>query len=363
MRIVFLSYNYSPDIQSPQDWLERIKFYVGWCECLTKEHTVIRVDQINYEGSFTHNNVRYYCVDEGKKGNHFPGKLNLFVKGLRPDVVVVSSFQFPLQVILLRQVLGKKVRIIIQHHAEKPFTGVKKFIQWISSRMADAFLFTSYETGAEWVRKKNLHTLNKIHEIMEVSSIFYPIDKSIARNRTQISGSPVYLWVGRLNQNKDPLTAINAFFKFCDWQPEAKLFMIYHTAELATEIENLILSNPGKNPIVMVGQISHDELLYWFNSADFFISASHYEGSGTALCEAMSCGCIPLVTDIPPFRMICGNSALYYEPGNVDALLLKLLETVHLRVDEKKNLVLNRFKTELTFEVISTKFQQILDSL
>ena len=363
MRIVFLSYNYSPDIHSQQDWLERIKFYVGWSERLTKEHTVIRVDQINYEGSFTHNNVRYYCVDDGRKAKHFPGKLNLFVKRLRPDAVVVSSFQFPLQVILLRKILGKKVKIILQHHAEKPFTGLKKYIQWISSRKADAFLFTSYETGTEWVLKKNLHTLNKIHQIMEVSSTFYSIDKSIARERTQISGSPVYLWVGRLNRNKDPSTAIKAFIKFCDWQPDAKLFMIYHTAELAGEIEKLILSNSGKNNVIMVGQIPHNELLYWFNSVDFFISASHYEGSGTALCEAMSCGCIPLVTDIPPFRMISGNSALYYEPGNVDALVSILLETAHLKVDEKKNFVLNRFKTELTFEAISIKFQQILDSL
>ena len=50
MRIVFLSYHYSTDIRSPQEWLDRLKFYIGWSECLAKNHTVIRVDQINYVG-------------------------------------------------------------------------------------------------------------------------------------------------------------------------------------------------------------------------------------------------------------------------------------------------------------------------
>ena len=71
MRIVFLSYNYSPDIRSPQEWIERIKFYIGWSECLAKKHEVIRVDQINYEGNFIHNGIQYYCVDDGKKTELF----------------------------------------------------------------------------------------------------------------------------------------------------------------------------------------------------------------------------------------------------------------------------------------------------
>src|SRR6266436_8451064 len=131
MRIVFLSYNYSPDIRSPQEWLERIKFYTGWSECMTKEHTVIRVDQINYEGNFIHNCIQYHCVADRRKVNYFPRKLNRFVKDLKPDVVVVSSLCFPLQVIQLRNCLGNKVKIILQHHAEKPFIGIKRLIQKI----------------------------------------------------------------------------------------------------------------------------------------------------------------------------------------------------------------------------------------
>src|SRR6202035_2264339 len=151
MRIVFLSYNYSPDISSPQEWIERIKFYIGWSECLAKEHSVIRIDQINYQGNFIHNGIQYYCVNDGRKTNYFPRILNRFVKKLKPDVVVVSSFLFPLQVIQLRSCLGGKIKIILQHHAERPYSGIKKYIQRFASRRVDAFLFTSRETGTDWV--------------------------------------------------------------------------------------------------------------------------------------------------------------------------------------------------------------------
>ena len=363
MRVVFLSYNYSPDIHSPKEWLERIKFYIGWSECLATHHTVIRVDQINYEGTFINNGIQYYFVNDGKKINYFPRKLNRFVKDLNPDVVVVSSFLFPLQVIQLRNMLGKKAKIIIQHHAEKPFTGLKKYIRRFASSKADAFLFTSYHTGAGWVRNKNLDTIQKIYELVEVSSGFYPVERKIAREKTQVTGSPVFLWVGRLNQNKDPLTAVKAFLQFATRHPKSRLYMIYHTDELVAEIEKLLPKKPGNGPVVLIGKIPHNELLYWFNSADFFVSASHYEGSGTALCEAMSCGCIPIVSDIPSFRMISGHSGLLFEPGNVEALASALQQALHLDVEEKKNNALYRFRTELSFGAISAKFQELINSL
>jgi glycosyltransferase involved in cell wall biosynthesis len=361
MRIVFLSYNYSPDINSPEEWLKRLHFYIGWSECLAKNHTVIRIDQINYEGTFTHRGIEYRCVDDGKKINYFPRKLHRQVKDLKPDIIVVSSFRFPLQVIQLRRKLGNQVKIIIQHHAELPFTGLKRYLQRSAGKRANAFLFTAYETGAEWVRTKNLDTVRKIHELMEVSSLFYPIDKKIARDKTKVSGSPAFLWVSRLNQNKDPVTAVNAFLRFAERQPAAKLYMIYHTEELISEIRKLL--PPQNSPVLLIGKLDHNELLFWFNSADFYLSASHYESGGTALCEAMSCGCIPVVTNIPSFRTISGDAGLFFQPGNEEVLLSRLLQTTGFPADEKKQYAIDRFRTKLSFEAIADRFQEIADSL
>jgi glycosyltransferase involved in cell wall biosynthesis len=363
MRIVFVSYNYSPDIHSPEQWIERIRFYSGWLECLAKEHTVIRVDQINYTGQYTYNGVHYHFVDDGKKKNYFPRQLNRFVKSLHPDVVLVSSFLFPLQLIQLCNCLKKNVKIIVQHHAERPFMGIKKYLQRIAAKRVDAFLFTSEETGREWVKKGNLDNENKIKELMEVSSVFYPVGKNTAIEKTNITGNPVFLWVGRLNKNKDPLTAVKAFIRFADNHPSARLYMIYHTDELLPEINKLIPVDGAVYPVIMVGKIPHADLLYWFNSADYFLSASYYEGSGTALCEAMSCGCIPVVSDIPSFRMITGNTDLLFEPGNENALLETLERALELNKEENRIKSLLHFKNKLSFEAIAGRFQEIVASL
>jgi glycosyltransferase involved in cell wall biosynthesis len=364
MHFVFVSYNYSPDFTSPATWVTRIKFYVGSLEYLSKENTVTRVEQINYAGNYQHNGIQYYFTNFGRR-KYFPWKLNHFVKQLHPDIVFVSGLHFPLQVIQLRLILGKKVKIIAQHHAEKPFTGIKKRIQKMADRCINDYLFASHALGVDWVNKGNLASANKIYEVMEVSSLFYPVDKVYARSRTSVSGDPVFLWVGRLNENKDPINVVKAFLKFIETNQTARLYMIYHTDELLDHIKALLDSAGAKNKVTLVGQVAHDDLIYWFNSADFFVSGSHYEGSGTALCEAMSCGCVPIVTDIPSFRMITdnGNCGILYEAGNEAALRSALMQTKNTDLQAKQKLALAYFKSNLSFEAIAKKIVSIAASM
>jgi glycosyltransferase involved in cell wall biosynthesis len=141
--------------------------------------------------------------------------------------------------------------------------------------------------------------------------------------------------------------------------------MIYHTDELLDEIKSLISKHENKDAIMLIGKVEHDELLYWFNSADFIISCSHYEGSGTAVCEAMSCGCIPIVTDIFSFRMITdnGNCGLLYEAGNQAALLSALYQSLTLDIKTKRSRSLEYFKSKLSFRAIAEQIEEIALSL
>jgi hypothetical protein len=52
------------------------------------------------------------------------------------------------------------------------------------------------------------------------------------------------------------------------------------------------------------------------------VQASHAEGSGGALIDALACGTTPLVTDIPSFRKITGDGACgaLFPVGNAAAL-------------------------------------------
>jgi glycosyltransferase involved in cell wall biosynthesis len=104
--------------------------------------------------------------------------------------------------------------------------------------------------------------------------------------------------------------------------------------------------------------------LYWYNSVDFVMAGSHYEGSGTAVCEAMSCGCIPIITDIFSFRMMTdnGNIGMLYEPGNQAKLLAALQQTATLDISAEKEKVLAYFASTLSFEAIAGRIGAIAAS-
>jgi glycosyltransferase involved in cell wall biosynthesis len=364
MRIVSTSYVNTNSYDDPGKWLGRISFYTGILEELAKQHYIDSIEQINYSGKLIRNRVTYHFLDFKKQTLYFPLSLHRYIKKLEPDVVFVNGFVFPLQILQLRKALGKRIKIIVLHRAEKPFTGLKYYLQKIADRSVDAYLFVSDEFGQEWIKKGIIKTKEKIHEVMQSSSSFFPQSKDASRKSLGLTGDPVFLWVGRLDNNKDPVTVVRAFTKFLSFRPAARLYLIYQEDKLLSEIRNLI-SADNKDRIILVGKTEHQQLQRWYNAADYFISGSHYEGSGIAVCEAMSCGCIPILTNIISFRKMTGPNkcGVLYEAGNADHLLSILLKTNELTMEVERKKTLEQFKQELSFDAIAKKITKVINTI
>jgi glycosyltransferase involved in cell wall biosynthesis len=364
MKILSTSYTNTPGFNDPVQWLDRIDFYTGILEALAKDHEVESIEQISYTGELEREGVKYHFLDLKKSKNYFPQRLHGFIKKRKPDVVLVNGFIFPLQVMQLRMALGKAVKIIILHRGEKPCSGIKGSLQKMADQMINAYLFSSAEFGKVWIRAGNMSDQQKIHEVIQASSVFKPGNRTIARSELQVKGSPLFLWVGRLNENKDPRTVVKAFLKFLKLQPAAKLYMIYQTEELLPEIRSLLQQEEAPGAIALVGKVPHDELQNWYNAADFIISGSHHEGSGIGVCEAMSCGCVPVVTDIISFRAMTGNGkcGMRYEPGNEAGLLNALLQANEMDMEAERQRTLQQFNEELSFEAIAKKIKNVIKS-
>jgi glycosyltransferase involved in cell wall biosynthesis len=363
MKIISTSYSKTNEFTDPKKWLDKIGFYTGILEELAKGHEVISIERINYEGESDQNGVHYLFLKQKKKIILFPLRMHRLIKQLKPNVVFVNGFIFPFQIIQLWLKLDKAVKIIVLHRAEKPFKGAKRYLQKLADKCVDAYLFTSSEFGNEWKRNINV---KKIHEVIQASSVFHPMHKAEAIKIAHVKGSPVFLWVGRLDANKDPVIVVKAFIKYLSVQPLARLYMIYQTEELLPEIRNLIESDSkAMEGITLAGKIPHQQMQEWYSSADFIISSSHYEGSGISVCEAMSCGCIPVITEIISFRKMTGpgKCGLLYEPGNDKELLAALLKTKNMDIEKERANVLQQFKEELSFEAIARKIEQVIISL
>lgn len=365
MKLIFTSYAGVPEFDEPGLWLQRIEGYTGILESLTAMHEVTGIERINYEGEYAHKGVRYIFTRQNKKTVLFPRRIHGHIKQLRPDVVFINGFIFPLQLIQLRLQLGRKIKIIVINRSEKPGKGYRKLLQQMADRCVDAYLFTSHRFGYQWTDKGNIKDRKKIHEVFHGSSVFTPGDKQQAQKELGVSGSPVYLWVGRLNENKDPLTVIHAFSKFLQEHPSAILYMIYHETELLEAVRKAITENNMAGRVRLIGKVPHQALQAWFRAADFFISASHYEGGGIAVCEAMSCGCVPVVTAIDSFRLLTGEGeiGLLFQPGDEHSLLHALRQSLTLDIASASTKVLEQFNTHFSFNAIARKADVVIQSL
>ena len=78
--------------------------------------------------------------------------------------------------------------------------------------------------------------------------------------------------------------------------------------------------------------------------------------------EAMSCGAIPILTEIPSFIKMTDNGkwGLLYEAGNRDALHSLLLLTPSMDVESRSIKVQERFTREFSFQAIAAKIDAII---
>src|SRR5438309_2196882 len=91
-----------------------------------------------------------------KRRNNFwsiPFHTHKYIRQIDADLILVQGFIFPLQLILLRLTLSSKVKILVQHHGEQPFSGLKHFFQKLSGKYIDACLFTAQDNSIPWINK------------------------------------------------------------------------------------------------------------------------------------------------------------------------------------------------------------------
>ena len=69
------------------------------------------------------------------------------------------------------------------------------------------------------------------------------------------------------------------------------------------------------------GRADDKTLRRLYNTAAFYISSSLYEGFGLPLIEAKACGCKLVISDIPVYREVCGDDAVYFNPRSVDDIV------------------------------------------
>ncbi|HCN82245.1 MAG TPA: hypothetical protein DIT07_01305 [Sphingobacteriaceae bacterium] len=366
INLVDVIYYCHDDLKDPHEVIEKHKPGMGYLPFIKEDLNVSFIKHLDYEGIHTIDGVKYGFFKSNNKFWHIPFKTHRFIKRSNPDLIIVQGLIFPLQVIALKLALGNKCAIVVQHHGESPFKGLKIYLQKLADHFISGYLFTATGISQEWIDKGIIKDPDKCFEILPASTSLSKQEKDICKEKSGLNNNQNFIWVGRLNSNKDPFCVLTAFENYLNFNPDARLYMIYQTEELLNEIKDL-LSKKEKlsDSVQLVGKIPNSELQSWLSAADFYISASHKEGCGYALLEAMACGCIPVVTDIPSFRKITddGKYGFLYPPGDPDILLRTLVGTDTISKSEISNAVVDHFNNKLSYKCIADDLHDICKSL
>ena len=306
-------------------------------------------DQALTGGSFVHNGIEHSYTKKRIVSSLIPSFKQLReLKNYDPDCVLLHGMYFPHILFIMRFFLRKGTKIIVQDHANRLPTRWKQ--KWIkrSDRYVKNYVFTSIELAKPWLDAGIISDVAKIIECPEGSTDF-------RRDGRIDKDSNTFLWVARLDENKDPLTILRAFSVYGEQNLEAHLHMFFANKKLLSEVERFISEKGLGNKVTLHGEATPLELVDWYQRSAFFLLGSSKEGGSFALMEAMACGCIPIVSDIPANRKMLKNGEVgYLFPPKDDKALAEILcalDSTNLAAISSK--VINQFNGALSFEAIA----------
>jgi glycosyltransferase involved in cell wall biosynthesis len=379
MHIILLNYYYSANHGEADALLERYGTLTGWAAGVAAAGAKVTVLQrFHHDAMIQRGSTAYEFIGDRHSPQlrkwQIPGRLHRRARALCAHSLSqgalttahVNGLLFPLQARALRLVLPHQCAIVAQHHAEKPWPGWYGLLQRWGLRAIDGYLFAGRALAEPFVQQGSIRSLQDVFPVMEGSCEFSPQDRQSSRDQTGLHGDPVVLWVGRLNDNKDPLTVLAAFERVLEQAAGARLYMAYGTEDLLPDVrERIARSAMLSRSVELLGTIPHIELERVYNSADYFVLGSHCEGSGYALAEALACGLVPVVTDIPSFRMMTdgGTIGMLWPPGDAGALSDALLTVFRRPWLECSKAARDFFEENLSYPAIGRRAVEVYQGL
>lgn len=120
--------------------------------------------------------------------------------------------------------------------------------------------------------------------------------------------------IGQVTRQKIKLKGLDTFAKSSIKFPDHKFVIIGHAEEQA--VNELKKINPH---LIFTGQIPHIEVVKWLQQSEVYCQLSYVESFGLGLAEAMSCSCIPIVTDKGALSEVIGNTGYCIPYGDAKA--------------------------------------------
>lgn len=177
---------------------------------------------------------------------------------------------------------------------------------------------------------------------------------SNAKEAAVVSGSPVVLYVGRLEKEKGVRYLVEAFALFAEAHPDAVLLIVGSGSERSA-LERLARQQGLGNSVQFIGHIEGRALGAYYKACDMMVLPSLRESFGRVILEAAAAGKPVIATDTAGASwLIRNNETGYIVPrGDAEALAHKMR---FVWEHQKEAIaVAEKFKEEIIFRFDYTK--------
>jgi glycosyltransferase involved in cell wall biosynthesis len=152
-----------------------------------------------------------------------------------------------------------------------------------------------------------------------------------------------FLYVGNAYPHKNLERLIEAFGMLCDSSPkvqndDVKLVLVgkddYFYQKLSEKLKRRSIKN-----IVIINNVNDEELASFYQGALALVAPSLMEGFGLPVLEAMANKCLVAASDIPSFREVAGEAAVYFDPYSISDIKNNLVKVTGMdKIQKEKHI-------------------------
>ena len=137
------------------------------------------------------------------------------------------------------------------------------------------------------------------------------------------------------------------------------------------QLNGMVKNNGIENNVLFIGEVTNDKLLKYLGTAQYFVSASEYEGFGLTVLEAMASGTIPIVNNINPLNGFIRNGTSgfilnFSDPKQASEKILSILQENPQKqkyISKNAKMYAHAFAWETIVEKIEAIYTEILSFL
>ncbi|MEM7548925.1 MAG: glycosyltransferase [Bacteroidota bacterium] len=173
--------------------------------------------------------------------------------------------------------------------------------------------------------------INVVYEAADTEKFRLNIRSNLASlvlSKYSIPEQPFFLCLSTIEPRKNLLNTIEAFNLLIESNPGVNLNLVIAGKKGWKNDDLVNLSKRSTQKIIFTGFIDEPDLSIIYSEATTFVYASHYEGFGLPLLEAMSCGTPVIYGDNSSMPEVVGKAGIPVKSKNVKSIKMAMLKII-----------------------------------